>query len=122
MEIHACHGYLLGEFLSPLTNRRTDEYGGSLQNRLRLLIDCINILREAIGVDIVVGVRISGDEFTPGGLTIDDSKLIAKALEDIRDLLQSRDGNVTEPTPKAEGAQTIEGRPDTQIDKEEKNG
>lgn len=82
VEIHACHGYLLGEFLSPLTNRRTDEYGGSPQNRMRLLIECIDTLREAVGEDIVVGVRISGDEFTPGGLTLDDNKIIAKAVED----------------------------------------
>ena len=82
VEIHACHGYLLCEFLSPLTNRRTDEYGGSPQNRMRLLIESIDTLREAVGEDIVVGVRISGDEFTPGGLTLDDNKIIAKAVED----------------------------------------
>ncbi|MFC1929369.1 FAD-dependent oxidoreductase [Chloroflexota bacterium] len=82
VEIHACHAYLLGQFLSPLTNRRTDEYGGNLRNRMRLLMECIDVTREVVGVDMAVGVRISGDEFTPGGLTIEDNKLIAKAIED----------------------------------------
>ena len=82
VEIHACHGYLLGEFLSPMTNLRTDEYGGSPQNRMRLLMECIDVTRDAVGPDMAVGVRISGDEFTPGGLTIEDNRSIARAIED----------------------------------------
>jgi len=92
LEIHACHGYLVGEFLSPLTNRRTDEYGGSPVNRMRLLMESIETAREAIGKDRVLGVRISGDEFTPGGLTIEHSKAIAKAIEDRVDYISVSGG------------------------------
>lgn len=92
LEIHACHGYLVGEFLSPLTNRRTDEYGGNPVNRMRLLMESIKTAREAIGKDRVLGVRISGDEFTPGGLTIEHSKAIAKAIEDRVDYISVSGG------------------------------
>jgi mycofactocin system FadH/OYE family oxidoreductase 2 len=93
IEIHACHGYLLGEFLSPLTNTRTDEYGGSLDNRMRLLLECIECVRDAVSQDIVVGVRISGDEFAPNGLTIEDSKAIVKAIEDRIDYISVSGGS-----------------------------
>lgn len=79
--IHAAHGYLLNQFLSPLTNHRTDEYGGSLENRMRALIQVLMTVREATGTQYPVGVRLSVDEYIDGGLTPDDSLEIAKRLD-----------------------------------------
>ena len=81
IEIHAAHAYLLGEFLSPLFNHRTDEYGGSVENRMRLHFEVIEAVRTAIGPDLALGIRISGDEFTPGGLTLEDVKEVARRLD-----------------------------------------
>lgn len=81
MEIHAAHGYLLEQFLSPLFNRRTDEYGGSLENRMRLMIEVIETVRNEIGREKVLGLRISADEYMPGGLTLEDMKEVARRLD-----------------------------------------
>jgi len=80
IEIHAAHGYLLQEFMSPLSNQRRDEYGGSLGNRLRFTIEVIDAVRESVGSEYPVGMRLSGDEFTPGGLDIEAMKEIAVRL------------------------------------------
>lgn len=80
IEIHSAHEYLLGEFLSPLNNRRTDEYGGSLENRMRLLMRVIETVRQTVGDSLVVGVRINGSDLTPGGLDVDDYVEIASAI------------------------------------------
>ena len=68
VEVAASHGYLLAQFLSPRLNRRTDEYGGSLENRLRLTRRVLLAVRAAAGPDLAVGIRISGDEMTTDGL------------------------------------------------------
>lgn len=81
-EFHGAHGYLIGQFLSPYTNKRTDEYGGSLENRLRFLLNIIRRTREKVGPNFPLCVRFSADEMVPGGLTLEESKKIAKALED----------------------------------------
>ncbi len=80
VEIHGAHGYLPQQFFSPLSNHRTDKYGGSLENRVRFALEVINAVREAVGPDFVVGMRISGDEFADGGLTLDDMMEIAPIL------------------------------------------
>lgn len=72
VEVHLAHGYLHTEFMSPFTNLRNDEYGGSLENRLRFPLETINAVREAVGDDYTVGIRVSADEFTEGGYTLDD--------------------------------------------------
>ncbi|MFC1951294.1 FAD-dependent oxidoreductase [Chloroflexota bacterium] len=77
VEIGAIYGFLIYQFLSPSTNLRTDEYGGSEDNRLRFALDIINAVRNAVGRDFTVGIRISGDEFLDGGLTFEDVKGIA---------------------------------------------
>jgi len=82
VEIHGAHSYLIHQFLSPLTNKRTDQYGGDLTNRMRLLLEVVKAVREALGEDLIIGVRIGGDDFIDGGLTLDDAKQIAKALEE----------------------------------------
>ncbi len=80
IEVHSAHEYLPGEFLSPFNNRRTDEYGGSLENRMRFLLRAIARVREAIGPDRVVGVRINGSDLIDGGLDIDDYVEICRVL------------------------------------------
>lgn len=81
VEIHGASGYLLQNFMSRAMNLRTDEYGGSLENRLRLTLEVIDVVREAVSSDSVVGIRIAADDFLPGGNTIDDYKEIAQRLE-----------------------------------------
>lgn len=80
VQVHASHGNLLGQFLSPRFNLRTDEFGGSTENRLRFIFMVIEETRNNIGRDIALGIRISGDEFIEGGLTSDDCKEIAISL------------------------------------------
>ena len=81
IEIHAAHGYLLHSFLSPRFNKRTDMYGGSLENRMRFLREVVQATRQSVGEKTVVGVRASSDEHMPGGLTVDEVKIIVKELE-----------------------------------------
>lgn len=82
IEIHAAHGFLLDEFLSPRYNRRTDRYGGTLENRMRFLLELVRMTRVAVGNDMAVGVRTSADEHVPGGTTYEDMKLVVKRLEE----------------------------------------
>jgi 2,4-dienoyl-CoA reductase-like NADH-dependent reductase (Old Yellow Enzyme family)/thioredoxin reductase len=84
VEFHASHGYLIYQFLSPYTNKRTDEYGGSLENRMRFLLEIIKRAREKLGPDFPICVRWSSEELIPGGLTLEESKEIAQALEAAR--------------------------------------
>jgi 2,4-dienoyl-CoA reductase-like NADH-dependent reductase (Old Yellow Enzyme family)/thioredoxin reductase len=81
VEIAAMWGMLLSSFLSPIFNRRGDQYGGSLENRMRFLLEIVAAVRERVGPDFVVGVRYTGDEFVDGGYTIEDGREIAKRLE-----------------------------------------
>jgi mycofactocin system FadH/OYE family oxidoreductase 2 len=80
-EVHISHSYLLHQFLSPLYNKRTDEYGGSFENRLRFAREVIDEVRGRVGSDWVVGVRISLTDFVPGGLDIEDAVRVAQELE-----------------------------------------
>lgn len=81
VEIHAAHGYLPWQFLSPLYNRRTDGYGGSLVNRARFLVEALQRIRRYVGTGMAVGYRISSDALFPGDLTIDDVKEIVRHIE-----------------------------------------
>lgn len=82
VEIHAAHAHgLLGGFLSPLYNKRTDEYGGDIDGRLKLTLDVVREVRERCGEDFIIDVRISGDEYSDGGLTITDMCHVARELE-----------------------------------------
>lgn len=80
VELHGAHGYLLNQFLSPLTNRRTDEYGGDLDGRLRLPLEVVRAVRGRLGPDAVLMYRLGADDGIPGGLTIEDGKYAAKRL------------------------------------------
>lgn len=81
VELHAAHGYLLNEFLSPYTNKRTDRYGGSFDNRIRILEEIITGIRFMCGPKFLISVRLSADEFVEGGLKIEDTVKIARTLE-----------------------------------------
>ncbi len=81
IEIHAAHGYLIAQFLSPYSNHRTDEYGGSFENRARFALAVIQNVREKVGPDFPVLYRLSADEYVPDGLTVEDAKVVAKMVE-----------------------------------------
>jgi 2,4-dienoyl-CoA reductase-like NADH-dependent reductase (Old Yellow Enzyme family) len=81
IEIHAAHGYLINEFLSPLSNQRTDNYGGSFENRIRLLIDVIHAIKTEWPADLPLFIRISASDWADNGWTIDDSVKLAKQLK-----------------------------------------
>lgn len=85
--IHAGHGYLLSEFLSPLTNTRTDEYGGSMENRCKFPLEVIRTVREKVGADFVIEVRVSGSERIEGGMEVEDAVVFCKKLESLADII-----------------------------------
>ena len=80
LEIHAAHGYLLHQFLSPLANQRTDEYGGSLENRMRFPLEVFDAVRQAFRADRPVWVRLSATDWVPGGWDVEDSVAFGLAL------------------------------------------
>jgi len=82
VEIHACHGCLLSEFLSPFWNKRTDDYGGSREGRFRFPLEILRAIRERLGADYPVIFRISGSEFTPDGFTPEDAVAFSKVLDE----------------------------------------
>ena len=81
VEIMAAGGYLIGEFLSPLTNQRTDEYGGSMENRIRFGLEVIKAVRQAVGKDYAMGMRVSGHDFMQGGNTNTESVYFCREAE-----------------------------------------
>ncbi len=81
LEVHAAHGYLLHQFLSPLANQRSDEYGGSLGNRMRFPLEIFDIVRAAFPADKPVGVRVSAVDWVEGGITIEDTIAFAQELK-----------------------------------------
>ena len=81
IEVHVAHGYLLHQFLSPLANVRDDEYGGSLENRMRLTLQVFEAIREAAGPGMAVGARLSATDWVEGGWQIDDCIVLAKSLQ-----------------------------------------
>lgn len=83
VEIHGAHGYLPMQFLSPLTNKRTDEYGGSFAGRTRFIREVIAAIRERVGTDFPVGMRFSADELVEGGVTITDTREYARLLQEV---------------------------------------
>ncbi|MGD6808880.1 MAG: FAD-dependent oxidoreductase [Candidatus Bathyarchaeia archaeon] len=80
VELHGAHGYLMDQFLSPITNKRTDIYGGSLENRALFALETLQRVKEKVGEDFVVGYRMSADEFMPCGLRIEETAFFARML------------------------------------------
>ena len=81
VEIHMAHGYLINQFLSPFSNKREDDYGGDADRRMRMALEVLRTVRNKVGPDFLVLCRLSGDEYVEGGLKLEDTKEIAKALE-----------------------------------------
>jgi len=83
VELHGAHGYLITQFLSSFSNKRHDRYGGSLENRMRFLVEVYEEVRRRVGPDFPVTVRLSADEFVEGGLKINDTVKISKRLKEL---------------------------------------
>jgi NADPH2 dehydrogenase len=83
VELHVAHGYLLHEFISPLANKRSDEYGGDIDNRLRFPLEVAADLRDAWPVDKILEARITGSDWMPGGVTVEEAVLFSTRLKDI---------------------------------------
>ncbi len=95
IEIHAAHGYLVHQFLSPLSNFRSDEYGGSLENRARLLLRIVQEVRNAVGASTPVFVRFSGTDWADGGWNVDETAVVAqRAAEKGADLFDLSSGGL----------------------------
>jgi anthraniloyl-CoA monooxygenase len=96
LELHCAHGYLLASFISPLTNKRTDDYGGSLENRLRFPLEVFRAIRNVWPDDKPMSVRISATDWEQGGLTADDSVDVAQHFADAGcDLIDVSTGQTT---------------------------
>jgi 2,4-dienoyl-CoA reductase-like NADH-dependent reductase (Old Yellow Enzyme family) len=80
IQLHSAHGYLLSQFLSPWFNRRTDDYGGTIDNRVRIHVQTIRAIRQAVGEDFPILVKMNGEDFSDGGLTAAESVLAAKQM------------------------------------------
>ena len=81
VEIHSAHGYLLNQFFSPLTNKRTDEYGGDILGRIKIHLEIIHGVRDVVGDDFPILLRLGGSDYMDGGITIEDSKIASVEFE-----------------------------------------
>jgi 2,4-dienoyl-CoA reductase-like NADH-dependent reductase (Old Yellow Enzyme family) len=98
VQIHAAHGYLLSQFLSPRSNLRTDQYGGALANRARALLDTVRTVRAAVGADFPVAVKLNSADFQKGGFAFEDSLQVAQWLQaEGVDLLEISGGTYEQP-------------------------
>ena len=96
--MHAAHGYLLSQFLSPRSNQRRDQYGGVLENRARVLLDCVNAVRAAVGPQFPVAVKLNSADFQKGGFAFADSVQVAQWLQAAGvDLLEISGGTYEQP-------------------------
>jgi 2,4-dienoyl-CoA reductase-like NADH-dependent reductase (Old Yellow Enzyme family) len=94
VQIHAAHGYLLSQFLSPLANVRTDDWGGALANRARLLLETVAAVRRAVGADFAISVKLNSADFQRGGFSFEESMQVAEWLDAAGiDLLEITGGN-----------------------------
>jgi 2,4-dienoyl-CoA reductase-like NADH-dependent reductase (Old Yellow Enzyme family) len=98
VEVHAAHGYLLSQFLSPLSNQRTDQWGGSLENRARLLLDVVRAVRSAVSSSFAVAVKLNSADFQRGGFDADDARRVITMLEPLGvDLVELSGGSYESP-------------------------
>jgi 2,4-dienoyl-CoA reductase-like NADH-dependent reductase (Old Yellow Enzyme family) len=98
VQLHAAHGYLLSQFLSPLTNRRTDRWGGSLENRSRLLLNTMQSIRATVGPDFPIGIKLNSSDFQKGGFTHAECIKLVKLLNhSTLDLLELSGGSLEQP-------------------------
>ena len=98
VQIHAAHGYLFSQFLSPLTNRRLDGWGGSLENRARILLDVVAAVRARVGPAFAVSVKLNSADFQRGGFSADDARRVVRMLNPLKiDLLELSGGSYEAP-------------------------
>ncbi|MBL4671682.1 MAG: NADH:flavin oxidoreductase/NADH oxidase family protein [Arenicella sp.] len=98
VQVHAAHGYLISQFLSPRSNQRNDNYGGSLENRARLLLDVVVQVRAEVGAEFPVAVKLNSADFQKGGFAFEDSMLVAKWLQQAGvDLIEISGGTYEQP-------------------------
>jgi len=103
VEIHAAHGYLLSQFLSPLTNRRTDRWGGSLQNRARLLVEIVEAVRGVVSPRFAVAVKLNSADFQRGGFSADEARRVVMLLNELDvDLVEISGGSYEAPAMQGE--------------------
>lgn len=95
--VHAAHGNLIAQFLSPKFNKRTDCYGGSFENRCRYPLEVLRAIRERVGDNLLIDMRISGDELIPGGMKIDETIAFIKMAQDYIDTVHVSQGLIVEP-------------------------
>lgn len=121
VQLHAAHGYLISQFLSPLANRRTDRWGGMLENRARFLLETLAAVRAAVGPDFPVGIKLNASDFQKGGFTNAECiALVAWLNDSTLDLLELSGGSLEQP--KQVGAslkeEGVDGRPASTIRRE----
>lgn len=98
VQVHGAHGYLISSFLSPVTNRRADAWGGSIENRARFLIEAVRATRRAVGADFPVSVKLNSDDFRKGGFSNEDCLGVVRLLNtESVDLLEISGGNYEQP-------------------------
>lgn len=98
VEVHAAHGYLLSQFLSPLVNKRTDQWGGSLENRARMLLDVVRAVRAAVSPSFAVAVKLNSADFQRGGFDADDARQVIEMLAPLGvDLVELSGGSYESP-------------------------
>ncbi|MFF8430389.1 NADH:flavin oxidoreductase/NADH oxidase family protein [Streptomyces sp. NPDC016566] len=98
VEVHAAHGYLLSQFLSPLVNKRTDQWGGSLENRARMLLDVVRAVRAAVSPTFAVAVKLNSADFQRGGFDADDARQVIEMLAPLGvDLVELSGGSYESP-------------------------
>ncbi|MTW09397.1 2,4-dienoyl-CoA reductase [Pseudoduganella eburnea] len=103
VQIHAAHGYLLSQFLSPITNRREDQWGGTIENRARLLTDIVKDVRAAVGSGFSVAVKLNSADFQRGGFSTDDAKRVVEMLNPLGvDMLELSGGSYEAPAMQGE--------------------
>lgn len=108
VQIHAAHGYLISQFLSPITNKRSDRWGGSIANRARLLVDVVSAVRQAVGTGFAVAVKLNSADFQKGGFSAADAKQVVSMLNTLGvDLIELSGGSYEAP---AMHGQTRDGR------------
>ncbi|NBV15552.1 NADH:flavin oxidoreductase/NADH oxidase family protein [Janthinobacterium sp.] len=108
VQIHAAHGYLISQFLSPITNKRNDRWGGSIANRARLLVDVVSAVRQAVGAGFAVAVKLNSADFQKGGFSAADAKQVVSMLNTLGvDLIELSGGSYEAP---AMHGQTRDGR------------
>lgn len=115
VQIHAAHGYLLSQFLSPLVNQRTDQWGGSLENRARIVFEVVKAVRQRVKAEFCVSIKINSADFQKGGFAAEDAKWVIAQLNDYQlDLVELSGGSYESPAMSGSAAEPTSGNSTTQ--------